>query len=106
MARGHILTTWDVACIKCGARPNERCRNRYGDRQKFHIARIRLAAHARREDAQLRSDLLAKIRELGLINFEQYFRSDRAWSTTQLSDLLSSLTQVSQARQAAGSDTP
>jgi hypothetical protein len=34
---------WDVTCPQCGAGHQQRCRNAYGERAKFHVARTRAA---------------------------------------------------------------
>ena len=38
-----MMFTWDVTCPHCGAGRNQKCRDRFGDRAKFHVARVRLS---------------------------------------------------------------
>lgn len=45
MPREYVFI-WDVMCTKCGARPDERCRNRLGNLKKFHVERIEAAKRA------------------------------------------------------------
>ena len=42
MTEHRYVTAWDVECPKCGAKPNERCKDSRHARAKFHVARTRL----------------------------------------------------------------